>query len=196
VRVVLSGKAGRVGDVPASISSIAVDGKIIPPAVKEIRLQSYPGIPMRWSTNLAGASAIFTADIENAAGLASGGNELCIQGVAGYLNTVNITQKFVCDSGIDLGKITTRNIADSVNYGSSNSLAVSLDGKSPLFEKSTSGKANGDDLVIDLSGDERFKNVTEFYVHMTMSCGAGVVTPIVSRITMLSVDGTGFKARN
>ena len=195
VRLLFSGKSKNVGDGPAAVESIKVEGKIIPPDVKEVWLESFLGSNIRWSTSFPGDSALFTAEVGNANGLAADEGGLCIRGIAGHSNTVSVRQKFVCPAGMDLRKIVTKNFADGVNYAASNTLGVSLDGKNVLLSKSTVGKVVWEDLAIEMPEEDQFKNVREFYVHMTMSCGAGVVTPVANRISALTVEGVDSRGR-
>jgi hypothetical protein len=134
---------------------------------------------------------LFSAEVDNARELDWAGNGIATGGVDGYANQVTIAQKFVCDSGIDLQRIVTRNHADEANFAATNSLGVSLDGKTVLVEKATTGRANGDELVLELGEDRRFAGVREFWVHMTMRNGCGIMTLGTNRITELRIEGVG-----
>ncbi|MBI3920841.1 MAG: hypothetical protein HY318_05425, partial [Armatimonadetes bacterium] len=112
VRVLLSGKSRKVGDIAASIDAIAVTGSFAPPAVKAIRLSAAPGVGVKWNANLA--TMPFTSEVENEKELESGPGLIGTHGTDGHDNRVILRQKFVCDTGIDLHKVVTKNWADGV----------------------------------------------------------------------------------
>jgi len=202
VRIVLSGGAQTVGDVPAAIEAIKVSGQFVPPTTKEIRLQVVPGIPVRWATDFSGGSTLFTADVDNQNEFELGSGFIGTHGVSGYVNKVvsgyvnkvTVRQKFVADNDIALQRIVSTNYADQQNSGATNSLGISLDGNNVLAEQSTSGKANGAQLILDLTQDQRLRSVREFWVHLTMNCSCGVKTGTTNRITKLIVEGVGAKS--
>ena len=194
VRVVVSGQRRKAGDVPASVESIRVAGRFEPPTAKEIRVPVAPVVPLRWEASFAGASFLFTGEVENQKELETGPGFIGTHGVAGYSNHVSIRQKIVLEKPADLLRIVSRNHADQGNFGATNSLGVSLDGKEILAEQKTSGQAIGAELVLDLSKDSRFKGIGEFWVHLGMFCGCGVKTDTTNRITGLVVEGMGAKA--
>lgn len=191
VRVILSGQGKKIGDTPAAVESISVSGAFDPPKEKLIHLPAAPGVPMRWDANFAGASILFTGEVENQKELETGLGFVGTHGVAGVGNTVAIRQRFVCETGVDLMKVVSRNYADEPNYASTNSLGISLDGQTLVAQQATSGKAYGVDLTLDMTGDPRFRNVKEFWVHLVMRCGCGAKTPTVNRIMGLTLEGVG-----
>ena len=107
---------------------------------------------------------------------------------------MTVRQKFVADNGIALQRIVSTNYADEQNFGATNSLGISLDGNNVLAEQSTSGKADGAQLILDLTNDQRLRSVREFWVHLTMNCSCGVKTGTSNRITKLIVEGVGAKS--
>jgi len=104
---------------------------------------------------------------------------------------VTIRQKLTCPEGFDLQKVVSRNTADQVNFGATNKLAVSLDGKNVLVEQATSGTARDADLILDLAADARFRNLKSFWVHLTMTNASGMKTGTSNRVTSLRVEGAG-----
>jgi hypothetical protein len=191
VRVLLSGRCERVGDVPVAVDEVRVAGAFEPPADKVIRLPAAPGISVRWDANFVGAALPFTATVDNEKELESLPGALGTHGVAGSANTVTVRQKLLCDTGIDLHEVVSKNYADQGNYGAVNSLGLSLDGQTVLLQQSTSGLAAGVDLVMNVKDDARFRGLKEFWVHLTMTCGCGVKTATTNRITALRIEGRG-----
>jgi hypothetical protein len=191
VRLVLAGRCDREGDVPVALHELRVTGTFEPPAEKAIRLAAAPGVPLRWEADLAGGALALTADIDNDKELEARPGELGTHGVAGYGNTVTLRQRLLCDTGVDLLTIVSQNYADQPNYGATNALGLSLDGKTVLLQQATSGSAAAADLTLDVKDDARFRNVREFWIHLTMECGCGVKTATTNRITAVRIEGRG-----
>ena len=81
------------------------------------------------------------------------------------------------------------------SLGAHNEIGVSLDGQNVLISETTSGRENAagrysGEIEIDLSGDERFAGVKEFWVHFTMINSSGVKTGQSNDIRALRVSGT------
>lgn len=191
VRLLLAGRAGQVGDVPVALDGLRVIGTFEPPSEKVIRLATAPGIPLRWDGDLAGGSLSLTAEIDNEKELETVPGGLGTHGVAGYGNTVTLRQRLLCATGADLHRVVSRNYADAANYGATNALGLSLDGQTVLVQQTTSGKAEGTELTLDIKEDQRFTNVREFWIHLTMRCNCGVKTGTTNRITALRIEGRG-----
>jgi len=193
VRVVLSGRSKRVDDVPAAVETITVNGQLVPPSEKAIRLPVVPGLPVQWQTGFEGATMLLTAHVDNREHLEIGNGFVGTHGTDGYVNTVILRQRFVADKGIDLNRITSTNYADEQNFAATNFLGGSLDGRNVLVEQTTSGAAQGTELVLDLSTNEQFRDVQEFWVHLTMTSACGVKTGTTNSITGLAIEGIGAK---
>jgi len=191
LRVEISGRCNRVGEVPAAISAIKVTSTFQPPSIREIRIPVTPNVPVRWQASLADASIVFTAEVDNRQELEVGQGFVGTHGVAGAANTVAVRQKVVCDGPVNLRGVRSANYADEGNFAATNALGISLDGTTMLAQQATSGAANGADLTLDLTQDPRFANVREFWVHLIMRSGSGIKTATTNRITSLAIEGIG-----
>lgn len=189
VRMNMKGRANRIGDVPASISSFNVTGAVVKPVAKEVVLRAIPYSTTKWSIVPSGTQ-LFTADIDNIEQVVTSQNSIGMESKRGAPNKVTIRQKFVSAHALDLTKMEFWSYAQEKPYGSVNTLGISVDGKNVLVEKSTAGlDDNNPKVAVDLSKDDRLKNVKEFWLHITMSSEASQYT--TNEIKYLSVQGTG-----
>jgi hypothetical protein len=90
-------------------------------------------------------------------------------------------------------KVRMKSLAHERNLGAHNELAVSLDGKQKLRQETTAGKEGqaycySGVLEIDLSQDERFTGVREFWVHLEMHSMSGVKTGRSNSIDWFEVE--------
>jgi hypothetical protein len=193
IRISLTGKIEDVGDIPASIDSFTVSGHFSDPAERQVSLYAIPGKPMQWQST-PDSSLLFTSDIKNRKELEVSGNGIGTHGVAGHANHVVLYQKFISNVGLNLNEITSINTADQKNFGATNTLGISLDGKNILLQKSTSGIAKASKLSLELADDPRFQNVKEFWIYLEMSNLSGVKTGTTNKITGLTIQAAGYKA--
>jgi hypothetical protein len=191
LRITMKGTVSKVGDVPAAVSSFAVTGKVVLPAVREITLRTAAGSVSKWSIVPSG-SQLFTADIDNKKQIVTSSSSIGMLCAPNEPNKVSIRQKFVVPNGIDLRKLTFHSYADEKNYGAVNSLGISLDGKTILQEKETAGlDDNSPKVTMELPDEDRFKNVKEFWLHLSMRSDMTRLT--TNEIKYLAVEGVGSK---
>ena len=79
------------------------------------------------------------------------------------------------------------------SLGSFNTIGLSLDGREPILVQTTRGKEGKSGayrgmLEIDASGDQRFLNVRELWVHLTMTNGCGVATRTSNKLLRCEVE--------
>lgn len=187
VRISLAGEAQRLGDVPASIDFFNVSGHFNEPALRQVELYAVAGKPIEWQFT-PDSSLLFTAEIENEKELEFNGDGIATHGVAGHINHVIIRQKFVSNVGIKLRTVTSVNDADQKNFGATNALGISLDGKNIIWEKTTSGVAKAGELSLQLADDPRFQNIKEFWIYLEMSNTSGINTNTSNKITHLTIE--------
>ena len=106
---------------------------------------------------------------------------LSIRGKAGAANRVEIRQRFACERPLRNLRIEVEGRAWERDLGAHNELGVSLDGAEMLVSESTRGQAGASGrydgtLAVDLTDDERFRGVREFWVHLVMVNASGVAT--------------------
>jgi hypothetical protein len=151
------------------LRNLRVQGVCTPPEEREIRLVPDADGKVAFRDGIASHAIRFTAELDNAGEIQWEDGRIGAHGLSGRGDVVALRQKFVCEKPLRLLRIATRNLASVPDYGSSNALAISLDGKEKLAQKVTEGRFFDRMLELGLGDDPRFGAVREFWVHMEMS---------------------------
>ncbi len=186
VRITMEGNCGKIGDVPASLSTIGVNGRFTPPQSQEIKLPVPKTVRVLWKK--PASMMVWTSLVDNQPELEIEPGSIGTHGKPGYPNAVTVRQRFVYDGPVNLKKITINNQADQTNLASSNTLGVSLDGKEMLLQQTTSGEVKWEDLSLDLSADARFSGIREFWLHLVMRSNSGAKTGTTNGIGQITIE--------
>jgi len=170
----LIAKGGGEGPFACRLDEIRLRGKCAPPERKEVALKP-------WGSR----HVVYTDSFEAP-------RYLYLAGAQGRKVQVELRYKFVAESPMENIKVTMDSFAHR-QLGSYNEVGVSLDGEEIIARETTRGKERDDGRysgqeVLDLSNDERFQGVKQFYVHLIMVNAAGVKTNPSNRIHAFRVD--------
>jgi hypothetical protein len=143
--------------------------------------------------DFASRKYLHTAHVTNTETLQWRRGDLRMRGVAGRPRMSELKWRFVSERPLSHVKVSLDCIAITLNAGVNN-LAVSLDGRTPMVQKTTRGKRLNrarrfrGSLVLDLSRDDRFSGVREFWVHVEMVNMAGGDTRTSNILRQLDVE--------
>jgi hypothetical protein len=195
VRVTMHAPPSKAQQPACLLKELTVSAKVLPPRRREILLKLRPDQRNRfyYRDDFDCQRYLHLAEIENSEMLLWRRGEIWTHGVEGRGNIVVLRQKFVSAHPLKNIKVRMKSLAHERNLGAHNELAVSLDGKQKLRQETTAGKEGqaycySGVLEIDLSQDERFTGVREFWVHLEMHSMSGVKTGRSNSIDWFEVE--------
>lgn len=192
--VKLRAAVGQTPAEPIALDSFRVTCRVAPPERREVALKPSADGTISYADDFQTQKHLHLTVIENLDHLEWRRGYVGTHGITGHCNVVTLKQKFVCDRALSALQVRMSSTAHRT-LGSSNTLALSLDGEKPILSESTRGKEqkNGryrGTIEIDASKDKRFANVKVFWVHLTMINGCGKATRTSNRITGYEVRAT------
>ena len=184
-----------VGSAPAepvSFESFRVSCRVAPPERREIVLTPGADGAVSYSDDFQTQKHLHLAEIENLEHLEWQRGHVGTHGVKGRRNEVTLKQKFLCAKPLSKLRVRLESYAHR-SLGSFNTIGLSLDGREPILVQTTRGKEGKSGayrgmLEIDASGDQRFLNVRELWVHLTMTNGCGVATRTSNKLLRCEVE--------
>jgi len=185
---------GKTPAEPIALDSFRVTCQVAPPERREVALTPGEGGAVTYADDFQTQKHLHLALIDNLDQLEWRRGYVGTHGLKGCSNVVTLRQKFVCGQALSALRVTMSSTAHRA-LGSSNTLALSLDGEKPILSESTKGKERKGGryhgtIEIDASEDQRFARAREFWVHLTMSNGCGKATRTSNRIMGYEVRAT------
>lgn len=189
----LIAKGGGEGPFACRLEEIRFQGKSALPDRKEVALKPWGSRHVTYTDTFDAPRYLHIADVTGEQDLRWARGEIGTSGGAqGRKVQVELRYKFVAESPMQNIRVTMDSFAHR-ELGSYNEVGVSLDGKEILAKETTRGKERDDGRysgqeTLDLSNDERFRGIEQFYVHLIMVNAAGVKTNPSNRIYSFTVE--------
>jgi hypothetical protein len=117
---------------------------------------------------------------------------LSIRGTKGRANRVEVRQCFTCERPLRKIHVALESRAWERDLNAHNEVGLSLDGRQTILSDTTRGKAGENrrydgTLTLDATGDERFRAVRSFWVHLVMVNASGAQTNVSNVLHNLDV---------
>jgi hypothetical protein len=168
----MSGTARSAGDILAGFNFIDVQADVVMPREKVITLAPDAAGVVLHEEDLSSMRIYHTAEIKNLA-------DVIYTPVGLHCNSpgraVEVIQKFQSPVEVDINRLCVRGHADEVGQGARLGIGVSLDGREMLAKSYSSGSFNGQ-LEINSTAFAKPIRGKEFYVHLFLEGGFGVIT--------------------
>ena len=179
----MSGTAESAGDVLAGVRSLDVTADMKLPGDKTIELEVDAVGNVAYDEDLSGMRIYQTAEFKNLQHSIHSTSGLHANVPAGM--ALEAIQKFRTPQKVGLTTLRIRGTADGTGRAAKVGVGVSLNGKDLLARKMSEGSFNGE-LKVDLADVAGQVRGTDFFVHLYLEGGHGV-------ITSYAVDGTVAK---
>lgn len=178
VRMDLSGSASDADQNLLTIHSLTARSTFVPKSPEPIKLQAEDDGKVSYESDFANLSWLHTAQINERDALVLGSGAFGVDGRPGQGETVSLVQAFVADQPVNLQSLAIRAKANQPAHAVVVRLGVSLDGKNPIAQTSTSGEFDGwleldakSLESISASGDSK-----QFFVHVDLINTSGTTT--------------------
>lgn len=179
----MSGTAQSAGDVLAGVRTLDIAADVRLPQNKVIDLEADAVGGVTYEEDLSAMRLYHTAELTNSQHAIHSSSGLHANVPTG--DVLEAIQKFHMPQQVALTTLRVRGSADGAGRTARLGIGVSLDGKEVLARKMSEGAFNGE-LKVDLADVAKQIRGNEFYVHLFLEGGFGV-------ITSYAVDGTSVK---
>lgn len=175
-------------DPEVSPASMRISGRVA--ATERRVIELYPGYYHGWRKGIrfrqdfTAGQWRYLGNVEGDGGLELG-NQLALRGKSGRPVTVTLTEEFRSAKPLEA-------LALSLDYrirpghGGEVRMGVSLDGKNVL--RWSAWKTESGVLTVEAGGDERFRGVETFFVHLEQRNQSGIAGAVSSQLLSLSVE--------
>jgi len=171
----LSGTATFAGDVLAGINFIEIEASQVIPQEKVIELSADEAGGVSYMEDLSSMSIYHTAEIKNIA-------DIVYTPVGLHANApgraVEVVQKFRAHKKVELNRVCVHGNADEKGQAARLGIGISLNGRDVLTKTMSKGSFTGD-LEIDPNALKTLAPGEEFYIHLFLEGGYGVINSYV-----------------
>jgi len=182
-------------DEPALwIDDLTISGETVPPAERVVQI-----VPanrrgnFEWRDDFRSTRAMHQAIIDDGEDLQWERGRVGIRGQDGRAIRPTLRWHFSAERPMRDVTITVESYSHQ-QLGAHNEIGVSLDGENLLLSETTSGRENASGryvgtITFDLSGDERFADATDLWLHVTLVNTAGVATGRSNDLRLVEITG-------
>jgi len=193
VRARLSAQ-GPAGAPALWIDDLAITGETVAPAEPVVQVvPASRGGSFEWRDDFESTRAMHQAIIEGGEDLEWQRGSVGIRGQDGRAIRPTLRWHFTSERPMRNVTITVESYSHQ-QLSARNEIGVSLDGESVLLSETTSGREDPTGRYVgtisfDLSGDERFADATDLWLHVTMVNSAAVKTNRSNDIRTVEITG-------
>ncbi|MGD9497832.1 MAG: hypothetical protein AB7Y46_16135 [Armatimonadota bacterium] len=185
---------GPAGEPVLWLDDLAITGETVPPAQRVVQIlpEDRRG-NFAWRDDFESTRALHQAVITGGEDLQWQRGSVGIHGQDGRAIRPTLRWHFTSERPMQNVTITVESYSHR-QLGAHNEIGVSLDGENVLISETTSGREDSTGrytgtITLDLSGDERFADATELWLHVAMINTAGVATGRSNEIRLVEIAG-------
>jgi hypothetical protein len=175
VKIDLDGQSERANQALLTINSLTARSTFSPTSPSAIKLTEDAARKMEYKTNFDDLSWLHTARIDRPGELSVRPGGIGQGGQQGHAAAVSIIQAFAADRPMIVRSLSIRAEANEPDLGAIVQLGISVDGRKPLIQTSTSGRFNNT-LSLDARALQSLGANRQVYVHLTLINRSGVKT--------------------